>query len=162
MDEQVRLLALAHLKNSMTPANTAKLMGISYSTALKLRKELVEAEKHNTILKLFKLNEASLNILLESVTKQLIPAIEAFGIGELVKEEVTTLTSGINGAKVLNRELQAAASVLTNKIIQVAVIATTSDTILSLAKALAELQVAFKISDSNGAIKGSFEKHLKP
>lgn len=161
MDEQVRLLALAHLKNNTTPADTAEIMGISYVSALKLRKELFAAEKHDTILELFKLNKAALNILLESVTKQLTPAIEAFNIGELVESEVRDLAKSINGAQILNIELQAAALALTNKITQVAIIANNADTLLNLAKAICELQAVFKISNPDMPVIGSFERYLK-
>jgi len=160
MDEQTRLLALAHLRNGTKPADVAELMGISYGAALKLRKELHAAEQNDRILELFKLDEAALEILLKSVTQQLTPAIEAFGIGELVEEEVHKLASGINGASLLSEELQDAARALTKKITTAAVIATNSDTIFQLSKALVELQGAFKSSDISSLAQTSFEKHL--
>lgn len=162
MDEQVRLLSLAHLKNGMKPADAAELMGISYAAMLKLRKELHAAEEKDKILSLFKLDEAALSILLESVTKQLTPAIEAFGIGELVEEEVSDLSDRIDGGSLLNQELQEAGSALANKIKITATVATSADTVLSLAKALCELQRAFMGDSSVGALPAtSFEKHLR-
>jgi len=161
MDEQTRLLTLAHLRNGKTPADTGKLMGISYAATLKLRKELQAAETNDAVLQLFKLDEAALGILLESVTKQLTPAIEAFGVGELVENEVHTLTNGIAGGKLLSEDLQNAASVLTNKISQAAVMANNADTVLSLSKALCELQNAFKQSDISSIAQAGFEKHLR-
>lgn len=163
MDEQVRLLTLAHLKNGMKPADAAELMGISYAATLKLRKELLAAEKKDKILQLFQLDKAALEILLDSVTKQLTPAIEAFGIGEAVEGEVQNLTERIDGGSMLNQELQEAGSALANKIKLTATVATSADTVLSLAKALCELQNAF-MGDKGGvgALPAtSFEKHLR-
>jgi len=162
MDEQTRLLALAHLKNGKTPSETAELMHISYAAALKLKKELLAAEETNSIQSLFSLDKAALNILLESVTRQLSPAIEAFKVGELVDREVTELTKGINGAKLLSQDLQEAASELTKRITLTAAIASNSETLLTLADALCKLQMAFKGNELNSLPATSFEKHLSP
>ena len=161
MDEQVRLLSLAHLHNGKTPTETSELMDISYASALKLKKALLVAEKDGKIEHLFKLDEAALNILLDGVRKQLVPAIDAFGIGKLVDEEVDELTKGINGAKLLSIELQGAASTLVTKITTVAVTATNADTIVSLSEALCKLQIAFKTTDINPLQITSFERHLR-
>jgi len=165
MDEHTRLLALAHLENGTKPADAAELTGISYAAALKLRKELEAARQKDRILDLFQLDKAALSILLESVTKQLTPAIEAFGIGELVEEEVHDLKDRVDGGSLLNQELQQAGSALANKITQTAMLANNADTVLSLAKALCELQRAFfgdKGGNTPGAIPAtSFEKHLR-
>ena len=75
MDEQTRLLSLAHLKQGKTPKETSEIMGITYARAIKLKKELVAAEETNAVQSLFNLDNAALEILLESVTKQLTPAI---------------------------------------------------------------------------------------
>ena len=165
MDEQTRLLTLAHLKNGKKPADAAEITGITYASALKLRKELHAAEEKNVIQELFNLSDASLEILLESVRKQLKPAIEAFGVGELVEIEVEDLTKGIKGGKLLNQEFQATASTLANKITQAALISSSADTILQLSKALCELQNAFFGSSAAPAATNlpatSFEQHLR-
>jgi hypothetical protein len=164
MDEQTRLLSLAHLKNGKKPADTAELMGISYAACLKLRKELLAAEKRDRILDLFNLDKAALGILLDSVSKQLKPAIEAFDIGKAVEGEVEDLSKRIDGGSLLNQELQEAGSALANKITSVATVATNADTIMALAKALCELQNAFcgKTNNGVGALPAtSFEKHLR-
>ncbi len=165
MDEQVRLLTLAHLKNGKKPADAAELTGVTYAAALKLRKELHAAEERDRILELFKLNEAALEILLESVRKQLMPAIEAFGVGELVEKEITELTESIKGGKLLNQNFQDSARALSNKITQAALTSNNAETILSLAKALCELQRAFFGSDNGGGSANlpatSFEQHLR-
>lgn len=162
MDEQVRLLTLAHLKNGMKPADAGELMGISYAASLKLKKELIAAEERGKILQLFQLDKAALGILLDSVTKQLTPAIEAFNIGELVENEVHDLSDRIDGGSMLNQELQEAGSALARKITVTAAVATSADTILSLAKALCELQNAFTGDSGVGALPAtSFEKHLR-
>jgi len=164
MDEQTRLLALAHLKNGKKPADTADVMGISYAATLKLRKELLAAEERDKILELFQLDKAALGILLESVSKQLKPAIEAFDIGKEVEGEVEDLSKRIDGGSLLNQELQQAGSALANKITSVATVATSADTIMSLAKALCELQNAFagERTSGIGALPAtSFEKYLR-
>ncbi len=164
MDEQTRLLTLAHLKNGKKPAEAAELTGVTYALALKLRRELQEAEKRNKVIDLFKLNKAALEILLESVRKQLTPAIEAFGIGELVEQEIDDLTSSIDGGKLLNQEFQASAKILANRITTIALTINNADTILALAKALCELQRAFFGQDTNASAHlpaTSFEQHLR-
>jgi hypothetical protein len=164
MDEQTRLLTLAHLKNGKKPAEAAELTGVTYAVALKLRKELHAAEERNNILELFKLNDAALEILLQSVRKQLMPAIEAFNVGELVEDEIHNLTNSIDGGKLLNQEFQSAAKALAIKITQAAVISNNADTVLSLAKALCELQRAFFGAETVPAgtlPTTSFEQHLK-
>jgi hypothetical protein len=164
MDEQTRLLTLAHLKNGSKPADAAELTGISYASALKLKKELHAAEERNSILQLFKLDKASLEILLDGVKKQLIPAIEAFDMEEEVNGEVQKLTNGIDGGKLLNQEFQDSASAIANKITITAMAANNAETILLLSKALCELQRAFFGGDSapaSGLPISSFEQHLK-
>ena len=168
MDQQTKLLALAHLKNGLTATEVSNLeeLDITYARTLKLKKQLHEAERTDSILGLFELNEAALEILLDSVKANLTPAIEAFGIGELVDEEVKELSKSINGGKLLDREMQFAATAIAKKIAQTAVISNNAETVLALAKALSELQIAFF---GNGAHSspialpgaGSFERHLR-
>ena len=87
-------------------------------------------------------------------------------MGELVDEEVTKLANGIEGAKILNTDLQTAASAVANRISQVAIGATNAETLVSLSKALAELNSSFfpqtnQLPGANGAAPSSFEKHLR-
>ena len=101
---------------------------------------------------------------MNSVEKQLTPAIEAFGIGDLVTQEVSNLTNGIEGGKLLNEEFQESARAISSKITTVALTATNAETILSLSKALCELQKAFFGSDMNNSAHlpaTSFEQHLR-
>lgn len=165
MDEKTRLLTLAHLKNGLKPAIAADRTGVSYGAALKLKKELKAAEEKNKIQQLFDLDKASLEILLESVTKELVPAIEAFDIGPQVEEQTHILTKELNGASVLNDELQNAGLALANKIKQAAAVSANADTILALSQALCELQTAFfgNTINTNATLPASsFEKHLRP
>jgi len=169
MDHQTRLLCLAHLKNGKTPNEAAAEVDISYASALKLRKQLHEAETNDTVLKLFDLPETALEILLDSVTNELTPAIEAFGIGELVEDEVHELSKSVAGGKLLDREMQTAATALAQKIAQVALLANNAETVLTLAKSLAELQTSFfgpgGSSSANSPLglpsPGAFERHLR-
>ena len=173
MDRQIKLLALAHLKNGLTPTEVSNIesLDLTYARALKLKKQLYEAEQTDTILKLFELQETALEMLLESVKKDLTPAIEAFGIGELVEDEVHELSKSVAGGKLLNQDLQQAASALAQKITQVAIVANNAETVLSLAKSLSELQTAFFGPGAHGAgaasgapglpAPGAFERHLR-
>lgn len=167
MDNHVRLLTLAHLHMGKTPTEASDLVeDCSYTGALKLKKALMEAEDSATVLDLFNLEEAALGILMDSVKKQLTPAIEAFGVGELVEAQVHELSASIKGGQQLNQEFQGAASALANKIKQAAVISNNSDTVLQLAKALVELQNSFFGAGAHGTGQGQvgvadFERFLK-
>jgi hypothetical protein len=164
MDEQTRLLALAHLHNGTKPADTAELTGISYASAIKLRKELHAAEQKDRIRDLFKLDKAALDILLDSVRKQMVPAIDAFGVGDAVEKEVNGIAKGIEGGQLLDQQFQESASAIANKITSVAMASSNADTLLSLSKALCELQRAFFAPDSASPSNiplSSFEQHLK-
>ena len=165
INEQTRILALAHLHNGMKPADVGELVGISYASALKLRKELHAAQEKDQILELFKLNEAALGLLMEGVKKQLTPAIEAFGVGELVEEETTHITNGIESGKLLDQEFQDSARALSNKIMLASVSANNADTLLTLSKALCELQRAFFGNDlgagGSNLPLSTFEQHLR-
>ena len=94
-----------------------------------------------------------------------MPAIEAFGIGELVEGEIKNLTESIDGGKLLDQELQLTAKTLTNKITTIVLTTNNAETILLLAKALCELQTAFFSSASIPVTSHlpatSFEQHLK-
>ena len=167
MDDHTRLLTLAHLHMGKTPTEASDAVpDCSYTGALKLKKALMAAEDSSTVLDLFNLEEAALEVLMESVKKQLMPAIEAFGVGELVEEQTKELTKSIHGGQQLNIEFQSAASELANKIKQAAVISNNADTVLSLAKALVELQNSFFGQGAMGAGSASssvldFERYLK-
>jgi len=167
MDQQTKLLCLAHLKNGEKPADAAEFAGISYAAALKLKKELHAAEERGKILELFDIDKASLEILLEGVKKQMVPAIDAFDIGEEVEEAVHGLAESASGGNILNTQLQDSASAIAKKITTVAMAANNADTLLSLSKALCEIQRAFfanEIGGANGAAGiplSSFEQHLK-
>lgn len=165
MDEQTRLLALAHLHNGTKPADVGELVGISYASSLKLKKELHAAIERNRILDLFKLDKAALEILLESVKKQLVPAIDAFDIGEAVEGEVERLKTGIEGGQLLDKTFQNSANAIANKITTVAMASNNAETLLSLSKALCELQKAFFAPDQGpGGTNlpvSSFEQHLR-
>lgn len=168
MDNHTRLLTLAHLHMGKTPTEASDLVpDCSYTQALKLKKALMAAEDSATVLDLFDLEAAALEILIESVKHQLVPAIEAFGVGELVEEAAHDLSAKVTGGRQLNGEFQSAASALANKIKQAAVVSNNSDTILQLAKALVELQNSFfgagahGAGGSQGASVADFERFLR-
>jgi len=168
MDNTTRLMALAHLHMGRTPTETSDLVqDCSYTAALKLKKALMAAEESATILELFDLEAATLEVLMESVKEKLTPAIEAFGVGELVEAEVHELSTGIKGGQLLNVELQNAASAIANKIKGAATVSNNAETILSLAKALVELQNSFFGAGAHGAGGAQdasvldFERYLK-
>ena len=165
LNNQTRLIVLAHLKNGNKPADIAETMDISYSTVLKLKRELKEAEDRNAVLELFKLDEAALEILLEGVKDKLAPLADAFKVGELVTAELNDIKEEVKGGKLLSEELQDTASTLANQIKFAALAnASQADTLLILAEALCKIQNAFFTSNNTVAPNlplSSFEQHLK-
>lgn len=158
-------MALAYLKTGEKPADAARLSNITYAAALKLKKELHAAEKKDDVQSLFKLDKAALELLLDSIKQQLVPAIDAFGIADVVETEIDELKEGVDGGKLLNQEFQDSAKTLSKRITSAALTSTNAETILSLSKALCELQRAFFGSDVGGGSANlpasSFEQHLR-
>lgn len=162
--EKTKLLALAYLKNGMRPKQVADALdGLSYHQALKLRKELDEAEEQNTLAQLFSLDALALEALLDSVKQQMQPVEEQL-TGELqtVEDAVNTLADKIHGAKVLEESLQKAATALAHQITAKALLASTPDSLLVLAEALAKLQSAFFAKGMNVQVNNyqQFDKYL--
>lgn len=153
MDEQTRLLALARFKHDASATDVSNELGITYARALKLRKELKEAEENDAIRELFNLPEDALAILLEAVKDNVAPAIEAFALEGELEEAVEDITKGVQGAKLLDTALQDAAKALANKIQVAAATANNTETLLNLAKALAELNNSF-FGSSSSATQG--------
>lgn len=142
MDESTRLLALAHLHLGKTPTQVSdELDGVSYARALKLRKELTAAEESATVNELFELDAVALEMLIEAVKKKAEPAIEAFGVD--MDKEVAIIREGVQGGQQLDLEFQSAADALAHRIKILATTANSAETLITLAKALAELQTAF-------------------
>lgn len=163
MDQQTRLVALAHLHNGLKPADAAERTGISYASALKLKKELNRAKEKNAILDLFELNKAALDILLNGVKQQLMPIAEDIDAVEALDGEIQTITKGIEGGKLLNEDFQDAARAIANKIAVSATTTNSAESVLHLSKALCELQNAFFSREATPASHlpmSTFEEHL--
>jgi hypothetical protein len=149
MKEHDKLIALAKLKCGVKPIDIPASTDISYSQALKLKKELEEAELTNTVHELVNMEEAAFEILLESVQRELNAPASELGLTRALEGELVTLSNSVKAAKVLEEELCIAGAALTRKIQQMAVSATTSDTILVLAEALSKIQSAFFAKGTN-------------
>lgn len=174
MDEhQTRLIAFAHLKNGKKPQEVADITGLTYAKALKLKKQLHEAEENDAIHTLFNMSETALEMLLDSVKKDLMPSTEVFGITNVLEGEIEDIKQNLQKLDKLDEGMIEAAVALSDRIKQQALIANTSDTLVNLADALTKLQIAFYGQGAHGPggttgalINGSssssgFEKYLK-
>lgn len=164
MIEQTRLLALARLKVGVKPIVVSEECGISYSQALKLKKDLADAEEKNTMAELVRMDDAAFEVLLDTVRTQLADPAKALGLTEELEGELMSLTEGMTSNKKLEKELVDAAAVLATKIRQMAVLANNSDTVLVLAEALAKLQSSFFAKGTNVQINqtgNNFETFLR-
>jgi len=149
IDEQTKLVALAKIKLGQKPREVSDELGISYSQALRLSKDLTEAERKNATLELFDLPELTLQTLLKAVKENLAIPGEVFGIEEAIEGEIANLQDEIDGLKALDENFTEAAGVLANKIKEIALTSSTPDTVYMLAKALSELQVSFFAKSTN-------------
>ena len=164
LSDKTKIIALAHLKNGKRPKEVADLVeGLSYSQALTLKKELVEAEEQNTLLDLFSLDEATLETLLERTKEELTEESEGLIEGEVIQASVKELARGIGAAQAMEETFSRAASSLAKKIESQALLATSADSLLVLAEALAKLQTAFFAKGTNVQVNNfnGFESYLK-
>lgn len=168
LSEKDRLVALAYLHQGKSPKEVEQLCpGISYAQALRLRKELTEAEETNSIRQLFDISEAAIDTLLESVQNQLAESVEILvGDDITLRDELNNLGNDIKESQILKAELAKAATTIVKRIGLQAATANSSETLKDLADALAKLQTAYfktnnlqiaNFNDSTG-----FEKFLKP
>ena len=171
-EEQTRLLALAHLKTGKKPQEVADLTGLTYAKSLKLKKQLHEAEENDAMFELFNLEEAALDILINSVRQGLEPVGDAFGLTSAIEGELEHIQEDLQDLGKLDSANQEAAMALAHKIKTAALLATNSNTVVELADALCKLQTAFfgqGIHNPNGGATGTlglpsaetFEKYLK-
>lgn len=163
MDEQLRLTALAKLKNGTPPADLANEIDVTYARALKLKKQLHDAEEADDLETLFGMGTESINILTTSIAKQIVPHLDVFNAGELITEEAQELAGS---ADKLDGEFQAAASALAHKITSAAMVSNNADTVLALSDALCKLQTTFFGQGHHGNEgenlgETDFEKYLR-
>lgn len=161
-EERARLLALAHLKNEVEPADIEQLTGVSHAACLKLRRELREAEAENTVDDLFGISNDAIEILVKSVLNHQVPMIEPYPIAEVIKD-VDTITRIKSSEELLKEDTYKATRALINKIQTVAAISTNVDTIVGLAEALAKLNDSFFPHDKTASGQStleSFERFL--
>lgn len=165
MKEHNKLVALAKLKLGMKPMEVADTTeDVSYSQALSLKRKLEDAELNNTVNELINMDEAAFELMLESVRRDLSKPASELGLANILEGELVELDKSIKAAKVLEEELYIAGATLTRKIQQMAVTATTSDTVLVLAEALSKMQTSFFAKGTNIQINqqgGKFETFLK-
>lgn len=163
LSEQTKLIALAYLKQGMKPKEVAEEANMSYSQALKLSKQLVEAERRDAVLELFNVEEAVMDQLLEAVKNNddLLSILPQ----ETLSGELETFKEAANGLGMLDREMQDTALELTKRIKILAVTSTNADTISSLSESLAKLQTAFFAKGANVQVNNfnsaEYEKYLR-
>lgn len=163
LDERLRCIALAHLKNGEKPKDVAEKLDIAYSAAVKLKKELAEAERQNNLTTLFKLDQAALTSLIELVKDvDLGDSVDALNMMPALEGELETLKDSVNGVQQLDVEFQEAASALTKRINIIGSTATSPETIVMLAKALSDLQNSFFAKGTNVQVNNysGFERYL--
>ena len=169
-EEQTRLLAYAHFKHGKNAKEVEQLLGISYGKAIKYKKQLHEAEETNALNELFNMDDAALDMLLDSVKQGLAPVAEAFDMTEVLEGEVEELRGSVKGLAKLDQANQDAAIALANRIKQQALVASNTDSLVNLADALGKLQVAFYGNGAHGTGGGAlpglpgpqgYEKYLK-
>ena len=149
-EDKTRLLALANLKLGKSPRETSETVGISYASAVSLRKELAEAELRNTVLDLFNMEQAAFEALLDAARAQLEPAVE----GELITQKevdqsIETVANQVKGLGILEEEFQKTAVNVVRQINLMVITTNSADTVLALAEALAKLQTAFFAKGTN-------------
>lgn len=148
LDEKTKLMALAHIKAGRKPKEVADLLDISYSQALRLSKDLSEAERRGDIQSLFRLDEAALDTLIESAKSELaIP--EELATSSAIEGELDDLRESLQGLDELDTAMQEAAGALTKRLKTLSSSATQPDTILMLARALSELRNSFFAKGAN-------------
>jgi hypothetical protein len=168
-EEKIRLTSLAHLKHGIPPKEVAELTGISYAKALKLRRQLEEAEENGTMFELFNLKDAARQVLFDSVKDKLLPIAESLDAEEALEGELIELNKEIEELGKLDETTQKAAIALVDKIASAAVLANNSDTLVNLADALCKVQLTFfgqGAHNPNGPVQGAlgasdFEKYLR-
>jgi len=164
MDDHIRKTALARLHMGATPTECSEAMPgqVGYSQALKMKKELLDAG--DDYLSVFEMDGPSVAVLCDAVGKQVAPLLDGWGIDKTLSGEVADVKALVG----LAGDFEAAGSALANKIVLAATISNNADTVLSLAKALSELQVAFFGPGGGGSGGGGgdgdepfdFEKYL--
>lgn len=167
LNDRTKLIALAHLKNSESPTEVAKRpeLDISYSQALKLSKQLVEAEKRNTVLELFNMEEAALETLLNTVSQELVLTGEILGVESSANTAANGLAKQLNGLDLLESEFQSAAIEIARNLKLQALASSEINTLLTAAEALSKLQTAFFAKGTNVQVNNinadGFEKYLQ-
>lgn len=140
-----RLACLAYLYQGKEPKEIPELLpGVSYAQALRLKKELIQAEEDKTVGELFSLSDAARDILLEQ-TKNLINAkgITVEGVVLTADELIDELQDDIQATKILKAELAQAGTEVVRKIKLLAKSTNSSEVLLNLAEALAKMQASY-------------------
>lgn len=145
MDKNTRLLVLANLEAGKSPRDVeAMLEGkASYPQILKLRKELDEAHRTESIKQLFGLSEIAMEQLLKSVRDNLEPILADTPMLTALEGELQSIKEGVDGLEELDKEFQSAAQQIAIRIKQQAMVADSPDTLSTLAAALVRLQDSF-------------------
>lgn len=169
LDEKDKLIALGYLYQGKSPKEVEEIChNVSYAQALRLKKDLEEAKKTDSIGELFDLEEAALESLLENVKGEIGQAAEIM-TGDTVRldGELDTISRNVQGMQILESEMSEAAAAIVKQIKAHAVSTKNIDNLVMLAEALSKLQTAFfknsSIQIANFNNEGSsFEKYLKP
>ena len=146
-NDKSKLIAMALLKLGHTPREVADKTNISYTTVVKLLKELGEAETKGTILQLFDLDKLSFDNLMQSAQAEIEGLLTVVSGSDVVIENI--LPSRISGLQVLEVEFQDSAKKIAHKIGLLASITTDASELAVLSDALSRLQTSFFAKGTN-------------
>ncbi len=133
-NDNTRYHALYYLAESMPPRQVADMVGISYSTALRYKKEYDDALEANTIKELLDFPAAVLEEFAQMIKADAPVTIDG---------ETQAIVDGVKGMQVLQDDFQLTATLLSRRVRTLVMSVETPDDLLTLTECLAKLQNAF-------------------
>lgn len=147
---KTRLIALAKLTHGLSPREVSEeLPEVSYGYAVRLSKELKNAQAKNDLESLFRMPSEGRQLLLDAVRDNLVEDLANLVPIEELEGELMEFSDGLEGLKQLDITFQKTADILARKIQSHASVATDVSAILVLTDALAKLQTAFFAKGTN-------------
>jgi hypothetical protein len=145
LEDKVRLTALAYLYQGKTPKEVEELVKeISYAQALRLSKELKQAQEDDDVANLFNLRGVAIDVIIDQA-KAIIEAQDIPMAGTLldVSSTLEGIKDDITASKLLKAELAIAGVEVVKKINLLARSTNSSEVLMNLAQALAQMQNAY-------------------
>ena len=124
---------LTRLHQGEKPKDISDDLDISYSTVLRYKNELAEAEANNTVNKLMELSPEAIEVIGSEMVEQ----------APMVEDAVTELVDGVKAMQTLQIDFMQTAKTLSNRIRVASSTIEYPSELLDLTKAMCELQNAF-------------------